>query len=165
MEREELEKYLGTEEMSVVEAMQKIDQNAKGILYIVDKGGCLLGSLTDGDIRRWIIRTGDLSGRGFDMMYRAVRFLTEEDRGFYEAVADQFCTDYRFKGPGYGYCHKIRDFRWGEQKKDGCPQGDSHNCDGGRGRDQVVPLHQDPAQTPDPYWRRAYPGTHFECVL
>ncbi len=81
MEREELEKYLGTEEMSVVEAMQKIDQNAKGILYIVDKGGCLLGSLTDGDIRRWIIRTGDLSGRGFDMMYRAVRFLTEEDRG------------------------------------------------------------------------------------
>ncbi len=81
MEREELEKYLGTEEMSVVEAMQKIDQNAKGILYIVDKGGCLLGSLTDGDIRRWIIRTGDLSGRGFDMMYRAVRFLTEEYRG------------------------------------------------------------------------------------
>ncbi len=81
MRGEELEKYLGTEDMSVVEAMQKIDRNAKGILYIVDERGCLLGSLTDGDIRRWIIRTGDLSGRGSDMMYRAVRFLAEEDRG------------------------------------------------------------------------------------
>ena len=81
MEKERLEKYLGTEDMSVVEAMQKIDRNAKGILYIVDERGCLLGSLTDGDIRRWIIRTGDLSGRGSDMMYRAVRFLAEEDRG------------------------------------------------------------------------------------
>ena len=81
MEREELQKYLGTEDMSVVEAMQKIDRNAKGILYIVDEQEHLLGSLTDGDIRRWIIRTGDLTGRASDMMYRAVRFLTDDDRG------------------------------------------------------------------------------------
>ncbi len=81
MEREDLQKYLGTEDMSVVEAMQKIDQNAKGVLYITDEEGCLLGSLTDGDIRRWIIGTGDLSGRVSDVMYRSVRFLFEDDRG------------------------------------------------------------------------------------
>ena len=85
MEREALQKYLGTNDMSVVEAMQKIDQNAKGVLYIADEEGCLLGSLTDGDIRRWIIRTGDLRGRVSDMMHKEVRFLPLDKR---EKAAD-----------------------------------------------------------------------------
>ena len=52
MDYEKLQKYLGTEDMSVVEAMQKIDMNSKGIIYIADERGKLLGSLTDGDIDR-----------------------------------------------------------------------------------------------------------------
>ena len=45
MDYEKLQKYLGTKDMSAVEAMQKIDINSKGILYIADEKGKLLGSL------------------------------------------------------------------------------------------------------------------------
>lgn len=79
MDYEKLQKYLGTEDMSVVEAMQKIDMNSKGIIYIADERGKLLGSLTDGDIRRWLIKTADLNGRASDMMFRNVRFLFKDD--------------------------------------------------------------------------------------
>ena len=79
MDYEKLQKYLGTEDMSVVEAMQKIDMNSKGIIYIADESGKLLGSLTDGDIRRWLIKTADLNGRASDMMFRNVRFLFKDD--------------------------------------------------------------------------------------
>ena len=58
MSDEELRQYLGTEEITVVEAMQRIDANSAGILFITDMEGRLTGSLTDGDIRRWIIKTG-----------------------------------------------------------------------------------------------------------
>ncbi|NBH74045.1 CBS domain-containing protein [Clostridiaceae bacterium] len=81
MEREELQKYLGTGDMSVVEAMQKIDRNAKGVLYITDEQGKLLGSLTDGDIRRWIIKTADLDGRASDMMHRGFCSLPAGEQG------------------------------------------------------------------------------------
>ena len=69
MNYDRLQKYLGTKDMSAVEAMQKIDINSKGILYIVDEKGRLLGSLTDGDIRRWLIKTANLNSRASDMMF------------------------------------------------------------------------------------------------
>ena len=79
MNYDRLQKYLGTKDMSAVEAMQKIDINSKGILYIVDENGRLLGSLTDGDIRRWLIKTANLNSRASDMMYQDVRFLFQDD--------------------------------------------------------------------------------------
>ncbi len=51
MNFENLKQYLGNAELTVVDVMRKIDNNNKGILYIVDENGKLLGSLTDGDIR------------------------------------------------------------------------------------------------------------------
>lgn len=79
MDYEKLQKYLGTKDMSAVEAMQKIDINSKGILYIADEKGKLLGSLTDGDIRRWLIKTANLNSRASDMMFRDVHFLFKDD--------------------------------------------------------------------------------------
>lgn len=60
MDKEQLKAFLGTEELTIVEAMQRIDANAHGILFVVDGEGRILGSATDGDIRRWIIKTGKL---------------------------------------------------------------------------------------------------------
>ena len=40
--------------------MKRLDETAKGILYVCDKNGVLQGSITDGDIRRFIINTGRL---------------------------------------------------------------------------------------------------------
>lgn len=58
---EQLKTFLTEKESTVVEAMQKIDVNAKGILFIVDKQGKIGGVVTDGDIRRWLIKTGELN--------------------------------------------------------------------------------------------------------
>lgn len=77
MNYEKLEQYLGRVELTVVEAMQKIDKNNKGILYIIDGNGKMLGSLTDGDIRRWIIKTGDLEGQAGQIMYTNTKYLLE----------------------------------------------------------------------------------------
>ncbi|MBR4085166.1 MAG: nucleotidyltransferase family protein [Lachnospiraceae bacterium] len=65
---EDIKKYLSLNNISIVEAMQKIDANSRGILYITDEKECLIGSLSDGDIRRWIIKTGNLSGNVYEAM-------------------------------------------------------------------------------------------------
>lgn len=48
------------ENKTILDAMQQIDKNAKKILFIHNQGK-LLASLTDGDIRRWILKKGSLN--------------------------------------------------------------------------------------------------------
>lgn len=62
MKNERIKDFVIPQDATVVEAMKKIDINAKGILFVTDPGGRLTGVITDGDIRRWLIRTGDLQG-------------------------------------------------------------------------------------------------------
>lgn len=47
------------ENKSILDAMRQLDKNGKKILF-VHRDGKLLASLTDGDIRRWILKKGDL---------------------------------------------------------------------------------------------------------
>ena len=61
MDMERINDFIGSESLSIVDAMEKIDYNAKGILFIIDEAGKLVGSLTDGDIRRWILKSGDIT--------------------------------------------------------------------------------------------------------
>lgn len=53
-------KYLISEKLSVKDAMVKMDKNGEKILFVVDDENKLIGSLTDGDIRRWILANGDI---------------------------------------------------------------------------------------------------------
>ncbi len=80
MTKEEMDKYLGSGNMPVIDAMKKIDLNTKGIIYISDDKHRLLGSLTDGDIRRWMIKNGDLNARVLDIMFTHTKFLYQDDR-------------------------------------------------------------------------------------
>lgn len=77
MYKEKIKKYIGTKELSVMDAMCMIDNNGKGLIYIVDENETLIGSLTDGDIRRWILREGNLSGTAEQMVFRNTKFLYE----------------------------------------------------------------------------------------
>jgi len=45
---------------TVLQAMRQLEDTEQKILFVVDGGGALVGSLTDGDIRRWILAGGDL---------------------------------------------------------------------------------------------------------
>lgn len=57
---ETINKFTCIDSISIVDAMGKIDANAKGIIFVTDKDNKLIGSLTDGDIRRWILNSGEL---------------------------------------------------------------------------------------------------------
>mgnify|MGYP000134799016 CR=1 FL=1 len=56
----QIKNFIINENESVKNAMKSIDINSKGIVFIVDKKNQLLGSLTDGDIRRWLLKGGEL---------------------------------------------------------------------------------------------------------
>lgn len=47
------------EDKNILDAMQQLDKSARKILF-VHKEGRLAAALTDGDIRRWILKKGDL---------------------------------------------------------------------------------------------------------
>jgi len=55
---------------SIKEALKKLDKTAEKTLLVVDEEKRLLGTLTDGDIRRYIIKTGKLTGAIKDIYNR-----------------------------------------------------------------------------------------------
>jgi len=48
-------------DLTIKNAMKQMDKSSKKILFVVDKEQKLLGTITDGDIRRWILSEGDLN--------------------------------------------------------------------------------------------------------
>jgi dTDP-glucose pyrophosphorylase len=55
-----IEKYTVRPEMSIKETFKKIDESGIGNIFVCAPDGVLLGSLTDGDLRRRILQAGDL---------------------------------------------------------------------------------------------------------
>ncbi len=90
MNLERLHLFLAKENNTVVEAMQKLDANTKGILFVVEEDGRLKGAVTDGDIRRWLLKTGDLKGKIGRIMNQTPKFLYEKEAGRAQAVMQQF---------------------------------------------------------------------------
>ena len=70
MKTEQLALFLISPDSTVVEAMQRIDRNARGILFVTNEQQKLLGVVTDGDIRRWLIKTGNLQEQISRLMNR-----------------------------------------------------------------------------------------------
>ncbi len=66
MNNQELQKFIGTENLTVSQAMQKIDANASGILFLTRAEGELAGCITDGDIRRYLLSGGAMSGAAIE---------------------------------------------------------------------------------------------------
>lgn len=59
--RRDLENVLVTPATTIREAMERVTANARGIVIVVNEAGQLTGTVTDGDIRRSILRGNDLS--------------------------------------------------------------------------------------------------------
>lgn len=60
---------------TIIDAMKQIDKMAKKIVFVVDKENKLIGSLTDGDIRRWIIKGGSLDATLEKPCYKKTYFV------------------------------------------------------------------------------------------
>lgn len=75
----ELEQFTIGEDAALLDVMKKIDENAKGIVYVTDSEGRLKGTITDGDVRRYILRNVQTSGVASDIMHTNYKFLTKEE--------------------------------------------------------------------------------------
>lgn len=67
------------EELSIKDALKKLDETAKKILLVVDNRK-LIGIVTDGDIRRWILKNGDLKESVKLIMSKKPKYILEEDK-------------------------------------------------------------------------------------
>lgn len=74
-----LDLFTVSKETTILEAMKKMDTNARGIVYVVDNDYVLIGSLTDGDIRRYILKHTNVNGLVQDIMFTQFRYLTKEN--------------------------------------------------------------------------------------
>ena len=74
-----VEKMLVDETITVLEAMQRLDETAAEILF-VERGGRFVATLTDGDIRRWILKGGKLEASVDHVSNYSPKYLYECDR-------------------------------------------------------------------------------------
>ena len=74
---DKLTKLFISPEASVKEAMKQMDLTAEKILIVVDTENQLLGTLTDGDIRRFILNSGSTTGKVDQCFNKAPIFQQE----------------------------------------------------------------------------------------
>ncbi|MBE5851344.1 MAG: CBS domain-containing protein [Lachnospiraceae bacterium] len=74
MDNEEILLFIGSAEIQVIAAMRMIDANSHGILFITENNK-LVGCVTDGDIRRWLIKTGDLNALVRNFMIKEPKYV------------------------------------------------------------------------------------------
>ena len=72
-----LDGYIVPPDLSVLRTMEAIDRNGKGIVYVC-KGHMLKGVLTDGDVRRHILKGGSLQEPVLTIANRSPKYLQEE---------------------------------------------------------------------------------------
>lgn len=70
----------------IIEVLKQIDKNAQGMVYVCDEERHLLGAITDGDIRRNIIKTGKLDAIAGDIMKKDPITLHLSERSRAEEV-------------------------------------------------------------------------------
>ena len=82
MDKERIREFIEKLPLTVVEAMAKIDGHSydAGLVFIVDEIKGLIGCITDGDIRRWILKGGDISVSVEAVMHKTPIFLDENER-------------------------------------------------------------------------------------
>ena len=74
-----LKAFIVENNISIIEALQKIDQNKKGFLIVTDSNGAILGTLTDGDIRRAFIKGFSVDDSIASIYTKTFKYLTLKD--------------------------------------------------------------------------------------
>lgn len=75
----EIHELLINEDASMIEAMQQLDKVAKKVLFVM-RDRYFVAAITDGDIRRWILKKGNLDAKVKDIANYNPKFLYEEDK-------------------------------------------------------------------------------------
>lgn len=75
-----IETLLITEDQSVLEAMKQIDATANQILLVTENNNILKAIITDGDIRRHLLRGGKLEDKVTEIANYSPKFIFEKDK-------------------------------------------------------------------------------------
>jgi dTDP-glucose pyrophosphorylase len=75
----EVKEFLIDENTTMLEAMELLDQVAKKVLFVT-KYGKFAAAITDGDIRRWILKKGSLDAKVTDIANYNPKFIYEKDK-------------------------------------------------------------------------------------
>lgn len=86
----QIDDFIIDPECTVIEAMKRIDNNGRGIIYIC-QGRVLEGVLTDGDIRRYIIKNGNLGQKVSEIANMQPHYLLYKDRDKAKGVLEKQC--------------------------------------------------------------------------
>lgn len=86
------EDILINEDASMIEAMEALDKAAKKVLF-VENDGKLTATVTDGDIRRWILAKGNLSAKVKDVANYNPKFVYEKDRAKAKEYMKQYSVE------------------------------------------------------------------------
>lgn len=65
--------------ITIREAMVRLGDVAKGIVLVVDEEERLIGTVTDGDIRRWILKNGSMDEAIINAMNKTPMYIREGD--------------------------------------------------------------------------------------
>ncbi len=79
MNNQEISKLIASYQISISEAMQKIDRNSMGILFLVSERADLIGCITDGDVRRYLLSGGKMEDKAIDAANRNPKYAKTMD--------------------------------------------------------------------------------------
>jgi len=74
-----ISEFLINEESTIIEAMKQLDQVAKKVIFVV-KDETFVAAITDGDIRRWILKKGNLDAKVKEVANYEPKYLLEKDK-------------------------------------------------------------------------------------
>lgn len=75
---QKIDTFLIEKDNTIKKSLKQIDKSARKIVFVVDKQRRLYGTLTDGDIRRWILKTGGIEGSVNDVCSKNPIYLQED---------------------------------------------------------------------------------------
>lgn len=83
------------EKESILEALKKLDKITREsqTLFVVDDKEQMVGTLTDGDIRRYLVSGGDLSDQTQNAMHTSFSFIKEGETNFVALLRDMKIRD------------------------------------------------------------------------
>jgi dTDP-glucose pyrophosphorylase len=79
-----INQYLLGKEATIRVAMKQLDSSHRKVIFIVDEDQKLVGSVSDGDIRRWILAEGSIDDSVSKIFNRNTFFINENDN--YDSV-------------------------------------------------------------------------------
>jgi dTDP-glucose pyrophosphorylase len=84
--------YLINEECTILEAMDYLDRAPNKVLFVI-RNDELVAAITDGDIRRWILKKGKLDAKAKEIANYNPKFLMEKEKSLAKRIMNQYSIE------------------------------------------------------------------------